>query len=189
MKKYTIWCDTIFMTSEEIENYARDIREICAEMDEETPEGYAMDERIAEDNAMHLDNVRGDMEYIDLPESILCIGDIERWNGCVCGYREFDDLESCLYSSVNGISYCEWYVDQYGNFRGTEAHHDGANAYLYRMWKPGLSDEQRENLLDKIYNGQATTADINRYTVRLGDYIGAVYGWKFCGTAPACVRV
>lgn len=35
MKKYTIWRDTIFMTSEEMENYARDIREICAEMDEE----------------------------------------------------------------------------------------------------------------------------------------------------------
>lgn len=122
MKKYTIWRDTIFMTSEEMENYARDIREICAEMDEETPEGYAMDERIAEDNAMRLDDERENMEYIDLPESILCVADIGRWNGRVCGYREFDDLKSCLYSNTSGISYCEWYVDQYGNFRGTEAH-------------------------------------------------------------------
>ena len=186
MKKYTIWCDTIFMTSEEMENYARDIREICAEMDEETPEGYAMDERIAEDNAMHLDDVRENMEYIDLPESILCIADIGRWNGRVCGYREFDDLADCMQTSCD---YAEWYVDQYGNFRGTGVHHDGTNAYLYRMWKPGLSDEQKENLLYKIYCKKATTADINRYTVRLGDYIGAEYGWKFSGKVPACVRV
>ena len=188
MKKRIIWRDTAFMTAEELESWAQDIRANCEDFGEEVPEGYAMSERIAEDNADYLDDERAHFEGIDLPASILCIGDIGRWNGRVCGYREFDDLESCLYSSVNGISYCEWYVDQYGNFRGTEAHHDATNYYLYRMWKPETTDEQRENLMDKIYYGKATTADIYRYTVRLGDYIGAEYGWKFSGKVPACVR-
>ena len=188
MKKYIIWQDTNFMTDEQIKQWENDIRIMCEEEGEEVPEGYAMNERIEEDNFIFLDDERINLGAINLPESILCVADLGLWNRRVGGYREIEDLSEVLYSTVNGISYCEWYVDQYGNLRGTEAHHDGTNHYLYRMWKPETSDEQRENLLEKIYDGKATTADISRYTVRLGDYIGAIYGWKFSGKIPTCTR-
>jgi len=68
--------------------------------------------------------------------------------------------------------------------RFTGHHHDGTNKVLYRMFRPELTDEQRENFTNKIYDEQATNADISRYTVRLGDYIGDVYGWKFSGKRP-----
>ena len=184
MKKFTIWRDTFFMDTEILDDWKREIREMCEENGYDVPEDYEMDERIEDDNAMYLEEERAHLSEIDLPESILCIGDLGLWNGRVSGYRELHDLEDCFYSTINEISYCEWYVDAYGNLRGTESHHDGTNCYLYRMWKPETTDEQRENLLYKIYRGKATMADITRYTVRLGDYIGDLYGWKFCGKRP-----
>ena len=51
--------------------------------------------------------------------------------------------------------------------------------HLYRTFKNGVSDNQIENLKEKLYNGTATRADITRLTHRLGDEIGKVYGWEF----------
>ena len=184
MKKFIIWQDTFFMDSKVLESWKNDIWECCEANDEDVPEGYEMDERIEETNGYYLEDERDNLRAINLPDSILCIGDLGLWNGRVGGYREIDDLEDCFYSTLRGISYCEWYVDAYGNLRGNECHHDGTNHYLYRMWKPETTDDQRENLLYKIYRGKATMADITRYTVRLGDYIGDLYGWKFCGKRP-----
>ena len=41
------------------------------------------------------------------------------------------------------------------------------------------SEEDREDLKDRIYMGTATQEDIARVTERLGDEIGKVYGWDF----------
>lgn len=59
----------------------------------------------------------------------------------------------------------------------TGHHHDGTDYVLYRMWKEGLSTEQKDNFLDKIWRGKATMKDVSRYTRRLGDVIGKIYGW------------
>jgi len=60
--------------------------------------------------------------------------------------------------------YARWYVDGYKNLRADMIYHDGANHYLYREIKESVSDEQLENILDKIYTGSCTKADISRYT-------------------------
>ena len=113
---------------------------------------------------------------IRLDNEIVVIGDIGRWNGRVMGYKiiESGNIKDCLYD--NTCDYVEWYVDEYKDlcFRG--AHHDGNNYYTYRVFKE-ISYEQKENFLDKLYNGTATKKDINRYTKRIGDYICGVYGW------------
>jgi hypothetical protein len=119
---------------------------------------------------------------IDLPADIIAIADVGRWNGRVMGYKKIgNNIKNCL---TTECEYAEWYVDAYGNLRFTGYHHDGANNVLYRMFRPGLTDEQRENFTNKIYFGKVTNADISRYTVRIGDYIGEVYGWKFSGNRP-----
>ena len=84
------------------------------------------------------------------------------------------NIKDCLYSDTD---YTEWYVDKYGDLRADAVHHDGANHYLYRVFKDGVTDTQIENLQDKIYNGKATRADITRVTKRLGDDIAGVYGF------------
>ena len=58
-------------------------------------------------------------------------------------------------------------------------HHDGTNHYLYRTYKDGVTEAQKDRLKEKIYDGTATRADITRVTRRLGDDIGRVYGWDF----------
>ena len=40
---------------------------------------------------------------------------------------------------------------------------------IFRMFKEGLSQEQKDNFLNKIYNGKATKKDITRYTKSLKD--------------------
>lgn len=55
-------------------------------------------------------------------------------------------------------------MDKYGDLRADAVHHDGTNHYLYRAFKDGVSDTQKENLQYKIYCGKATRADITRVT-------------------------
>lgn len=130
----------------------------------ETNDDYLSDERV---------NLN-----IQFSEPIVIIGDIGRWNGRVMGYKmvESGNIRDCLYSDTD---FTEWYVDKYGDLRADAVHHDGTNHYLYRVFKEGVSEEQKERLLDKIYFGKATRADITRVTRRLGDEIGKVYGWDF----------
>ena len=119
---------------------------------------------------------------IDLSADIIVIADIGRWNGRVMGYKIIgNNIKNCLFTECD---YATWYVDRYGNLRCTGYHHDGANYILYRMFRPGLTDEQRENFANKVYYGKVTNTDIARYTVRIGDFIGDVYGWKFSGRRP-----
>ena len=148
-------------------------------LEEEYPD-KSEDERMQlmyEMNADYLDDDRMNLD-IQLPRPILVIADLGRWNGRFDGYKEIESgkISDCLYSDTD---YSTWYVDKLGDLRCTAIHHDGTNYYLYRTYKDDVSDEQIENLKWKIYNREATRADITRITRRLGDEIGKVYGWTF----------
>jgi hypothetical protein len=138
------------------------------------------DERMAlmyETNGDYLDDERMNLD-IQLPREIIVIADLGLWNGRVTGYKMIPsgNIKDCLYSDCD---YNEWYVDKNGDLRCTAHHHDGTNHYLYRAVKPQATDEQVSRLQHRIYDRQATRADITRVTERLGDKIGAVYGWSF----------
>lgn len=128
-------------------------------------------------NNDHLADERMNLN-IQLSRPILVIGDIERWNGRVSGYKEIQsgNIKDCLYADTD---YSTWFVDRKGDLRCDAIHHDGRNHYLYRTYKSGATETQIERLKEKIYEGVATRADIDRITKRLGDEIGKVYGWKF----------
>ena len=113
---------------------------------------------------------------IDVGEEIIVIGDLGLWFGRRAGYRRTNktNIADLL---VPEEDYTRFFVDRYGNMRATICHHDGVNYYLYRMWKPGVSEEQKENFLDKVAKGKATSKDITKYTQRIGDRIAEVYGW------------
>lgn len=86
------------------------------------------------------------------------------------------NISDCLYGSGNTED--TWFVDELGDLRCRSAHHDGTNLLLYRVYKPNVSDTQKQNFKEKILSGQLTRADINRITLRLGDWISDVYGFK-----------
>lgn len=132
---------------------------------------------MVEENAEYLQDERMNLD-IQLSQEILVIADLGLWNGSHTGYRiiKSGNIKDCLYSNTD---YTEWYVDTLGDLRADAIHHDGTNHYLYRVFKDSASETQRENLLNKIYNGCVTRTDITRLTRRLGDDIGNVYGWEF----------
>lgn len=132
-------------------------------------------EKMYETNNAYLDDDRCNLN-IKLNEPILVIADIGRWNGRFSGYREIEsgNIADCLYTDMN---YATWYVDKNGDFRCDAIHHDGTNHYLYRTYKDGVPESQKDRLKEKIYEGTATRADITRITRRLGDEIAKVYGF------------
>lgn len=129
-------------------------------------------------NETWLEDVKLELKHVSEGE-IIAIADIGRWNGSCSGYKELKSLEDVLYSSCD---YERVYVDSNGDLRKEESHHDGSNSILYRYWKEGLTEEQKENFLNKIYNGKATSKDVTRYTRKAGIGIANAYGWTVrCG--------
>ena len=129
---------------------------------------------MCETNADYLSDERVNLN-IQLSQPILVIADLGLWNGRRMGYKEIPsgNIRDCL---SGGYDYTTWYVDKKGDFRCDDIHHDGTNHYLYRVYKDGVSEYQKDRLKEKLYEG---TADVTRITRRLGDEIGKVYGWDF----------
>ena len=133
---------------------------------------YALNDEYFEDERSNLNK--------ELPTEILIIGDLGFWDGRVTyAYKEIhsNNLINCL-QFERGCDYAEWYVDEFKNLRSRQSHHDGTHYLLYRRWKDGLSEEQKENFLNKMYCQKATKKDITRYTKRIGDIVSEIYGWN-----------
>ena len=165
-------------------NYDLDLEDWRESLEELYPH-YSEDElyeQMYDSNAANLDDERCHLD-IQLSSPILVIGDLGLWYGRRTGYKEIDsgNIRDCLYSDTD---YTTWYVDKDGEFRCDATHHDGTNHYRYRTYRDGVTDEQIEDLKEKLYCGEATEKDIEKVTRRLGDEIGAVYGWEFPGEKP-----
>lgn len=132
--------------------------------------------KMLEINSDYLDDERDNLN-IQLSQPILVIADLGLWYGRRQGYKEIEsgNIRDCLYSNYD---YTTWYVDKQGDLRCDDVHHDGTNHYLYRVFKDNTTDEQREDLEEKLFCGTATPADIDLVTDRLGDEIAKVYGWR-----------
>lgn len=118
------------------------------------------------------------LSSVDEDCRLIAIADLGKWNGRFSGYKEIESLKAALYTECD---YEKVYVDSNGDLRKSESHHDGSNTILYRYWKDGLTDEQKENFLNKIYNGKCTQRDITRYTRKAGLGIANAMGWTVRG--------
>ena len=130
-------------------------------------------ELMEELNDMYYDDAKTNLN-IDLPNDIIIIADIGTWRGRFDGYKEIDgNVVECLYTECD---YATWYCDRY-NFRAECIHHDGTNYLLYRMWKDGITETQKDNFKSAILEKKLTSEMISRYTKSLRPYIANVYGW------------
>lgn len=136
-------------------------------------------DRMYEINDEYFDDERSNLNC-HIGSDIIAIADLGRWNGRFQWHKELksDNLMDCL-EVLADCEYNEWYVDRDGEFRSTQSHHDSTHYIYYRMWNSDVTEEQKEELLSKIYNGKATQADIDRVTDKLGMVVAAVYGWEF----------
>lgn len=105
---------------------------------------------------------------------IIAIADLGLWSGRRIGYKDYRHLQDIMSASSD---YEKIYVDGYGNLRKNESYHDGNNSILYRQWKDGITDTQKDNFRNKCYEGHLTKADITRYTESLGKLYREYYGW------------
>lgn len=163
------------------QNYDVNIEDYKDYLDEEFPDldEYEQWEEANELNNTYLEDEKCNLNKV-LPTEIIIIGDLGFWNGRVkFAYKELNsnNLSDCL-RFERDCEYAKWYVDKYKNLRSKQSHHDGTNYLLYRRWRDGLTDTQKENFLNKMYYGKATEKDITRYTKRLGDIVSEIYGWN-----------
>lgn len=164
-RMYTIWSG-----DPDFENWKEDLAENYPDKEE-----YELRDLMYEINAEYLEDERANLR-VSLGAPIIRIDDNGRWNGRFngCGLIESGMISDCLYSNLDIAT---WYVDELGDLRCDAVHHDGTNHYLYRVFKPNVTEEQVRNLQMKVCFGTATRQDITRYTSRLGDAIAHVYGW------------
>lgn len=134
-------------------------------------------EEMYEVNNDYLSDERYNLK-IQCGNDIIVFGNIGRWNGRAHGYKliESGNIADCLYTDCD---MAEWYVDRDGDLCSTQIHHDGTNYLYYRKFKDGLSSDDKEDFLDKFYEGKATQEDIDRVTDKLGRIIAEVYGWDY----------
>ena len=88
-------------------------------LQEEYPEVTDPDkqyELCCEMNYAYLDDEKANLD-IELPNPIICIADLGRWNGRCMGYKmiESGNIADCLWDGE--CDYCTWYVDRYNDLR------------------------------------------------------------------------
>lgn len=148
---------------------------------DEIMEANDIEDELTEDQKMDIvyDEISMDYEAEQenlsclLDGKIMCIADLGLWNGRRSGYKYLTENLNSIFDV--GEDRNEWYVDDLGDVRCKAIHHDGTNHYLFWAVKPYMNTEILE---DKLYEGTATRRDITRYTERLGDYIGKIFGCK-----------
>lgn len=169
MKMHIIWTNEDFDALEQIK---ADIMEDNPDLTEEQALRCAYETRdeYLEDEKRNLN--------IEVGTEIIVIGNLGLWYGKRMGYKLLNktNIADC-FSGTCG-DYVTWFVDDRGDLNCRDTHHDGTNLYLYRAWKFGISETQKENFRYKVYKGTATRADITKYTRKIGTYVADVYGWK-----------
>ena len=172
MKKYVIWQNISLDTDDWRDGYA----EHCEINDLEYNESEIVD-FMYQTNDLYLDDERANLQT-KLDGDIIIIADLGLWYGRKPAYKILKSRNIAdILSSFCGGDLFEFYGDG-ENIRGREIHHDGENLYLYRYFKPDLSESEKYDFLDLILRGEHTRAEISRYTLSLFPAVADVYGWS-----------
>jgi hypothetical protein len=109
----------------------------------------------------------------ELSNKILVIAELHLWNGVKNGYRilERRNLNEIMYVSQG----CDMKVYVEGkDIIMEDRHHDGTSFYTFRLIK---DEDKIHNLTNKIYDGNFSSRDIQRYTTSMGKLVREIYGW------------
>lgn len=123
-----------------------------------------------------------DCEYnynlnVNIDEEIIAIANIGLWNGRRKGYKLLGNNLRNVFNCFESCDYIKVYSDGY-NIQGQGCHHDGTNYVTYRKIRNDISEVQKENLIDAIYNNNDNADNyIKNYTRSLCKDFNAVYGW------------
>lgn len=120
-----------------------------------------------------------DMLHYHLIDDIIVFADLGLWRGRVKGYKEMSNQLNEILTVFNGDMYSLG-LDNY-NLVAKDCHHDGTNYYIFRQWKPEVSEETREKFLDEVYENKLTEKEfkrkLTRYTKSLKDIVTKLSGF------------
>ena len=167
-KEITIW------TSEpDYEEYRTALEEDMPDLSEE--------DRIAIFRQGNIDCLQFQKEEMSmrLGMPIFVVAELGLWNGKHMAYKEIESgvLSDCFEPGKDTLS-IRWFVDEKGDLRCDDVHHDGVNHYLYRVMKRDVPEAEMDYLKNAIRAGVALQSDIDRCTERLGDAVSMVYGFE-----------
>lgn len=161
-----------------------DVREIMADEyndcvweegeEKRKPEDFSDDEvwhRIFELIEADRDTVRNYILDKELPNKIVQIANVGRWNGRFNAYRVLGDNLNNILDGMHH-DYQALYADRY-ELRGSDAHHDATNYYTFRVLKEGIDAEEFE---EKLSDGCYKMSTILRKTRSLRSVIKEIYG-------------
>lgn len=191
-QKYIIWDE--LMPEEDIQKAMCDYREDpeypkCADMSD-----IELRQFIVDRHCDSLEDEKGKLSGIDLPNGLIITGRIQRGDGNYFGVLSPDKtpetISKCLRGFCNSSSYLTLYVED-GEFYIREAHHDGVNLYQVRAWWPEVDNDLKKEFLEDFADNKDaseyfTAMTFRAMTFRVGDLIGDIYGWEFDGR-PACI--
>lgn len=109
-----------------------------------------------------------------LDTEVIAIADMGLWDGRRQGYKILGNNLNDIFNVSE--DYNVWTCDRY-NVRGKLIHHDGTHYVVYRRFKEGLSEEQKNRFCDALYYGKCTPQMVSRYTRSLTPDVAKVYGW------------
>lgn len=109
----------------------------------------------------------------ELDNKILVIAELHLWNGIRSGFKIIDS------QNLNAIMYVGQGERKKVYVKGRDiimedCHHDGTNFYTFRLIK---DEDKIHNLTNKIYDGNFSSRDIQRYTTSMGKLVREIYGW------------
>lgn len=170
-KEYTIWQDENLLLSDWRDDFLADNPDMSED---------EMYNAMIELNGVYLDDARANLSGITFNQPILAIADLGLWDGRYPGYMLIPSgkVSDCLYAERNTDS-AAFYVDAKGEFCSRQHHHDGTNYVRYRGVRPFVTEAMLDSLCRDIAMGKNVSQRLARYTFRLGDLIGDVYGWNF----------
>lgn len=180
MKEHIIYNEEDYL---DIDALVEEYRDDYPDEDEDILRGWAED---AADNDIR--NEQENLSDIEIPNGILGLGRIGRWWANTAtgkdirpvGYLEYSPatVGECIKHYSTGMSYICAYLDENWELCVREADHDGTSDYVFRAWKKDVSEDEKEELKEKIYMREDCAEDLERLTYALGDEIAKVYGWQ-----------
>ena len=174
--------DELSYIGDDVMNEIKDgLREANPDADDETIERWA--QNAPEED---LDCDRANLSHLKIPNGILGFGYLGKWwaiNGvpqpsATLPY-DLKDIPGCMRHFADGPSDLYIYVEEDGELCVQETDHDGTSSYMFRAWMPEVTEEEKNDLRYKIWCQDDFKDDLLRMTVRLGDWIGDVFGWDF----------
>ena len=166
-KQHVVWSSSI-----ELEDWKDFLEE------EGIEDKYEAHERVTELNYEYLEDEKANLD-IPLKNGYTVLGDLGFWNGRQRATKSIEQAASvkdCL-KFEEDCDDAEWYVDEAGDLRSTQSHHDGTHHLRYRAWKAKLSKAQKKAFCELFHNGWLTEQDVQKYTTSIGEKVAKVYGW------------